>query len=229
MTIKQKFKGKEITETKVVNNLLRYYNIAQQEDIEAGKNWYTEANEFCKELSERYGLEVWKVAGIVSALSPQTSWEINKVFAEQFIQGRGRGFMGNRDRTIKAKNIYKSSTADQVNDMLATRPFGALKTKAFFRNIILPNFCDTVTIDRHAVAAAIQRPDNTRALSDREADITPRQYSFLASCYVKAAKKVGLVPSTMQAIIWLAYRKQRGLSKPAVVEGGFVPVDIEDF
>ena len=224
----QKFRGKEVTETKVVKNLLRYYKLCNQEEVESGKAWYPEANAFCKQLAEEYGLEVWKVAGIVASLSPQTTWTQNKIDARNFIARGGRGFMGQRDRTIKAKKILKATSGDEVYDLLSTKPGKALKTKSFYRNICLPGFCDTTTIDRHALAAATQRPDKTFALTDKDGAITERQYRFLSQCYVKAARKVGLIPHEMQAVIWNRYRKQRGLEKSVIIDG-FTPMDIEDF
>lgn len=224
----QKFRGKEVTETKAVKNLLRYYSLCTPEEVDVGKRWYDEANEFCQELADTHKLEIWKVAGVVAALSPQTSWEMNKVFAKDFISKGGRGFMGNRDRTIKAKKILKASSGDEVHDLLSTQPGKALKTKSFYRNICLPGFCDTTTIDRHALAAVVQRPHKTSALSDKDGSITEKQYRFLSDCYVKAAKKVGLIPSQLQAVIWNRYRKQRGLEKPVNIDG-YTPMDIEDF
>lgn len=229
MKLKQRFGKKEITQTKVVNNLLRYYKLASPEEVEAGKKWYTEANKFCQQLSEQYGLELYKVAGIVASFSPQAEWGQNKSWAEEFIRNRGRGFVFNRDRTIKAKNIYKCGHPEQAYDLLSSKPNGALKTRSFFKNIVLPGFCDTVCLDRHALAAAFQRPHKTYPLGDREAHLTPKQYHFLSKCYVYAAKRVGMIPCDFQALTWEKYRAMRGLSKPPVVEGGFVPADIENF
>lgn len=228
MKVIQKFLGKEVTRTKVIKNILRYYNLCTQEEIESGKNWYKEANVFCQELADQHKLEVWKVAGVVSALSPQTSWEMNKTFAKEFIAKGGRGFMGNRDRTIKAKKILKASNGDEVHDLLSTKPGKALKTKAFFRNISMPGFCDTTCIDRHALAVATQKPDNTRALSNKEGSITEKQYRFLSTCYIEASKKVKIIPSELQAITWNKYRECRGLSKPTSA-GDFIPMNIESF
>ena len=227
--VKQKFRGKETTQTKVVKNLLRYYALCSNEDIEAGKRWYPEAHEFCKGLAEQYNMPLYKVAGIVSVFSPQASWPQNRAWAEEFIRNRGRGFMGNRERTIKAKKIYNATHPEQVYDNLATTPNGARKTKAFYKNITLPGFCDTTTIDRHAIAACFQRPEKSRALNDKEGSVTPVQYDFISDCYVKAARKVNMIPHDFQAAIWLTVRRVRGLSKPEVVEGGFVPADIDDF
>lgn len=224
----QKFRGKEVTETKVVKNLLRYYHLSTAEEIETGKAWYREANAFCQELAEQYNLEVWRVAGVVSSLSPQNSWKQNKIDARNFIAKGGREFMGQRDRTIKAKKILKATCGDEVHDLLSTKPGYALKTKAFYRNIVLPEFSDDVCIDRHHLAACTMRPEKVRALSDKEGSLTGKQYRFLADATVKASRKVGLIPNQFQAIVWGTLRRIRGLEKPVAIEG-FTPMDIEDF
>ncbi len=209
---------------------MRYYKLATPEDIEAGKRWYHDAYAFCKRLSEQYNIEMYKVVGITAALSPQQTWETNKVWAEEFIRNRGRGFMCNRERTIKCKKIYNCSHPEEAYDYLSTKPSGSPKTKAFFRNIILPDFCDTVCIDRHALAAGTQRPHKTRPIDDKEGRITPAQYRFLSKCYIDAANKVKMIPSAFQATIWNLYRKQRGLEKTVLPEiEGYVPMDIEAF
>jgi hypothetical protein len=228
MKIVQRFRNKEVTQTKVVKNLLRYYNLATAEELAVGKNWYKEANEFCQGLATEYGLEIWKVAGIVAALSPQNTWVQNKIDARNFISRGGRGFMGQRDRTIKSKKILKASSASEVHDLLSTKPGYALKTKAFYRNILLPEFCDSVCIDRHHLAACTMRPNKVRAISNKEGVITGKQYRFLANATVVASRKAGLIPNQFQAVVWGTLRRLRGLEKPVAIEG-YTPMDIEDF
>jgi hypothetical protein len=228
MKVVQRFRNKEVTQTKVVKNLLRYYNLATAEELAVGKNWYKEANEFCQGLATEYGLEIWKVAGIVAALSPQAEWSQNKRWATEFIRTKGKGFMFNRDRTIKSKAIYKASSHDEVYERLSTTVNGSKKTRAFYRNILLPGYDDVVTLDRHALAAGFLRPDNCRPLSDKESSMTPRQYDFLSSCFVKGARKVDMIPHDFQASLWLTVRRLRGLNKGVEIEG-FTPMEIEDF
>lgn len=231
MVTKYKIAGRQTTKNKVVRNLLRYYNLATQKEIEDGKRWYTEANQFCQELANQYGLTVYKVAGIVSAFSPQCEWGTNKKIATEFIRNRGRAFIANRDRTIKAKKIYKAEHPDHVYEHLSMTKNGSKKTKAFYRNIVLPEFCDTTVVDRHMIAASIQRPDKTQALDEKQTRITPKQYDFLSDCMVTAARKVKLIPSQLQSIVWVVYRRCRGLSKPEElpVIDGYVPMEEEPF
>lgn len=210
--ITQKYRGKQLRKYQMVSNIIKYYQEATSIDIRDGKRWYQNANEFCQHLSYKYNLPIEKVAGIVSALSPQNSWEINKSMAETFIQRKGKGRVKNRACDQKAKNIYNADDISQIENMLSFKEDGAFKTKSFYKNIINPQCNNSVTIDRHALAVCIQNPERTRALNNMEAKITKRQYEFFQDCYRTAALKLGISPAELQACSWLSYRNKRSLS-----------------
>jgi hypothetical protein len=78
--------------------------------------------------------------------------------------------------------------------------------RSFYWNIL--GHASHVTVDRHAVAIVYGR-----ALSDREIKILERcgAYAYIAASYRAAARSLGLEPSTLQAITWLAWRRLKGL------------------
>jgi hypothetical protein len=96
-------------------------------------------------------------------------------------------------------------------DTLSTRPGFAKKTKAFYANILNPDATDLICIDRHQIAASIQRPESTMPLDNRMAAITPLQYEFFSECTREAAKRVEMSNSSCQALVWISYRNCRGL------------------
>ena len=208
---KQKFKNKEYTERVVVNNILRYYDIATADDIQDGLVWYDEAHDFASKLANRYSVKVQQSSGVISTLSPQTSWSSNKIIADSFIQSRGRMTVGNTTRLNKARKILKKESPEEILALLSTTPDGALKTKAFFKNILWPNKETDLTIDRHALATCFQRPEKTFALSNSESQMTKQQYMFIDQCYKKSADKVGIMKHQLQAVTWLTYRQCRNL------------------
>lgn len=209
--MKQKFKNKEYTERVVVNNILRYYEIATPEDIQDGLVWYDEAHDFADKLANRYSVKIQQSSGIISALSPQTSWSSNKVIADSFISSRGRTTVGNTTRLNKARKILKKESPEEILALLSTTPDGALKTKAFFKNILWPNKETDLTVDRHCIATCFQRPEKTFALSNSESQMTRLQYMFIDQCYKKSADKIGIMKHQLQAITWLTYRQCRNL------------------
>lgn len=95
-----KFKGEDLTKKRMVNNLLRYYNLATSIEIEEGMNWYKEANAFCKKLADRFEVTIEQAAGVLSALSPQVGFDQNKRFAITALSEPRRRVISNRDRTL---------------------------------------------------------------------------------------------------------------------------------
>jgi hypothetical protein len=77
------------------------------------------------------------------------------------------------------------------------------KTYSFYRNLLDPDDPAYVTIDRHAWRAlhGLAGGGGVR--------ITGRQYRLAAAAYRRFARQVGLPPTAVQAIIWLA-QKQDG-------------------
>ena len=63
--------------SKISKNLDYYFNIATKQDIKKGLNWYKEANNKAVEISKKYDIDVYKVAQVISALSPRNKWAQN--------------------------------------------------------------------------------------------------------------------------------------------------------
>lgn len=79
----------------------------------------------------------------------------------------------------------------------------ALKTGHFYRNIADPADPHPVTVDRHAhdIAAGERYGRRNRGLT------CPARYATLADAYRAAAAELGELPSTVQAVTWLAWRQ----------------------
>lgn len=225
--IKQKIKGEVYTLRKITNNLHRYIELATEQDIEEGLNWYPEANEFCRVLANKHGLTMQQVAGITSAMSPQCSWSVNRQLVNSFLDSGGKAKVTTHERVNKAKKMLKTTDYEEIMSLLSVRENGALKTRAFYDSICRPTETDLVVIDRHQIAASLQRPDATHALDANMAQITPVQYNFLSECTREVARSLGWTYSATQALIWISYRKCRNLfaHKPDT----FVAMDIENF
>ena len=77
--------------TKIKNNLKRWFETAKEQDVLNGKNWYKEAQDFCEYLSKKYDLDTYTCATVLSCLSPNNRWERNKVDAEAVIVAHKNG------------------------------------------------------------------------------------------------------------------------------------------
>lgn len=220
--MKQLFKGSLLKENKVVSNIISYYNLATSEEIKEGLTWYTQANIYCKELSNRFGISISQAAGIIAAFSPQSNWSDNKRFALSFLMFP-KSIVKNKQQTLKAKSILLLTSEKDIYNTLSVNN-KAWKTKAFFLNISNPDVVTNVTIDRHAIAICFQKINKTESLSDNYGKLTLNQYNFFEKCYVKAALKIDILPQDLQAITWLIYRRLRNLRKHEALKD-WIPFD----
>jgi hypothetical protein len=173
-----------------VSNVLTTYARATEDQLARGKAWYGTAHELAGILA---GGDTYQGAGVLAALSANKSWPLNiKLATRAFADGEPSGHF--RDALDKAARILGGE--DPV-DVLPMRS----KTGNFFRCIADPSDPEPVCIDRHAHDVAVGRThrDNVRGLSCQN------RYNALAQCYRTAAKRVGLLPSELQAICWTVH------------------------
>ena len=202
----QTYKRTKLTKTKVVNNILRFYDLANKDHIDSGMNWYTNANYFAYILSQRYGYKHYQVIGVISALSPQTNWQANQRIAELFLQG-DRENLHNRAQIYKAE-LCLDAKEDEIFGILTK---DGKKTSYFYNNILDPTKNVGVCVDRHSIGTCTQETTKTKAISNNDSQMTIAQYRFFMSCFEIASNKKGILPQQMQAITWNSYRNMRGL------------------
>lgn len=175
-----------ITTRTVTERIMRVFARATEDDILAGKGWYSEAQGVARELAEEAGMSVTAAAAVIAHLSPRCPWERNITMARELVRtGDTKGLRG---------NIGKARRAMVADDPWSTFGNGP-KTKAFAANIIG---------DDHAVTVDVW--------AARIAGITEEQlglvgiYEAVSHAYRLAAKRVGITPAQMQAITWVVIR-----------------------
>lgn len=224
---KQRFKREVLTERRVVNNLNRYYELCNTEEINKAKDWYNETHTFCVGLSFEHNVPLYKVVGVFAALSPQLEFNLNKIWTKDFFRTNGKGMFGNRAKTIKCNNIYKKSTnPNEANAFLSVKDNSALKTKNFFWNILEPEDSTGVCVDTHAIAACVMRPNETSALPKNKQAISSVQYRFFEQCYKRFASGINMKPLDAQALVWEKRKQCRESSKNRNVLAMDVPDEL---
>lgn len=187
----------------VVENILAPYRAARPEQISAGVQWYADAHTFALVIANG---DLVKGAGVVAALSPQTSWAQNMTIAARaFADGFASGQTG--ANVEKANRILKGESPEDVLGWTNPNAKSGHKVRNFYRNIVDPTGPE-VTIDRHAfdIAVGEETDSATRGQLGRVG-----QYDLFADIYRQAAELVGVAPATMQAVTWLVWREAKGL------------------
>lgn len=174
-----------------VRNIISVWSLATPEQEREGRSWYRKANETAFMLADG---DVRKGAGLLAALSPQTPWWLNVELAcEAYETGTARRHFS--DARSKANKILAGVDPASVLPM-------ARKTGHFYRCIADPTDPMAVCIDRHAhdVAVGVAYGSWSRGLSAHG------RYALLAQCYWEAAQRLSQLPSTVQAVSWVAWR-----------------------
>ena len=173
----------------IISNLLNWYD----HDPSNGTDWYAKAFEFCTKVGEKYNVNPIKVAGIVSALSPQKNWEENKRLAVQFIETGRAGQYGML--VGKAQDILE--LPEDHNLFIAIfEILNGLKISSFFMNIVSTDY-HFVTIDRHIISASV---------GYSYGKITNKGYEYLSDCIIECARIRNVHPKVFQAVVWCNFR-----------------------
>jgi hypothetical protein len=175
---------------KVSKNLDYYFNLATDDQINEGLNWYKNANQFCKDQEKIFGIGSDVIASVVSALSPRNRWATNL-----------------KD-TVTVLNAVKNglSPAD-----IKVSTFHTNKFKAFalaLGNVKITNdsrktysfVCNVGNLDENRVTVDMW---HLRACFNQTIETVGKlAYDQLERLTINKAKKLGLKGFEYQAIIW---------------------------
>lgn len=187
---------------KHVAEISSQYRSATKAQREAGRTWYERAHETAVEIGKG---DAKKGAGIISALSPMTQWDLNIRKAKELVKTGTTTSAGGNHNVRKAQAIL----AGQDPDELFSLKTGA-KTTQFYKNIKDPSDPIPVTIDRHAYDSAL----NTRGAYDaRDGKVKGGRYIHFQDGYTNSANELGksLLPNQVQATNWGRWREIHGI------------------
>lgn len=186
---------KNLSDIKIKNNLRHWLNMANREEIDQGKDWYMDAQNFTKYLSEKYRIDSYICASVISALSPNNKWNRNKIDAEAVI----KAFIdGHKDVKVCTYNSNKEKAFKILDGELITEK--SPKTHSFAMNVGLLSG-DHITIDKWHLRACV-----TKYKADCIEACTSVQYRRIEKITSQIAKENNLKGYELQAIIWVTIR-----------------------
>jgi len=208
---------KHLDESVIRERVEKYYQIAIQYYAES-KNWYQsefyDTAKFCREVNPKFSLLQW--CGVISCLSPSTSWEKNKEFAlllcelTQTVISDCETLYSRGIRCLFGLNLRKSLAVlslpqDELLEANILKILNAPKTSHFFLNGFYPESETGATLDSHM--GQIFCPEIVGAAS-----FTKAAYREAEIIFNRIAREKGLLSHELQALVWCA--KVYGIPKP---------------
>ncbi len=177
--------------------ILEYYNSADANTVASGLAWYQNANARAKSLASDYNVPLHIAVATISILSPSVPWERNLVEADLALDAWRNGKPW---PTLSTYGIQVAKLRTLLEDMPNRTDVldyigmpRALKTRAFYHNILEPDAKEYVTVDRWMLRAAGY---------DYNACITKGRYVDITNEIKRIADADGIVPCQAQAIVW---------------------------
>jgi len=188
------------SDTKIKNRLNDWFNLATEKEIKDGKNWYKDAQDFAKYLSDTYEIESYVCASVISALSPNNKWERNKVDAEAVIKAHLNGIAPEKIK-VCTYNANKNKAFDILKGKIITEK--SPKTHSFAMNVGLLS-SEHITIDKWQLRACLLYPKD--GITPCVESCTAVQYRRIEKITSQIAKENNLKGYELQAIIWLTIK-----------------------
>lgn len=187
-----------MTERKCLNLIKKDWEIISSNPnlLKKGKNWYPNEKEYSFELAKKYSLELQQITGLFASFSPLKSVSENKKILVNFLNGSRYGHTSLQMN--KAELILQTNKIEEIDVILSGR-----KTTAFHRHLYNPLCKEKVCIDTHVI-----KYFNVGRLIH----ITPNRYLMYENVIKKWSKKVNLLPSELQALLWLYSKQQWGIN-----------------
>ena len=210
----------------LVDNILKVYNVATENEKRDGISWYSDARKICKRLGKKYNVDFKLVCYVMAALSPNNRWHRNILDTERVLELFSTGELETRvalhqkfvawkakggyfpDGENALKNIACTYNANLLKAYNILRDnnvshLKGLKTNNFAQNIYSAK-SDAITIDYHAISIATGIRHTIDTV--KNSDFKGKNYEKFAEAYRTAAKKVGLKAYELQAITWTTWR-----------------------
>lgn len=175
----------------VEKNLDTYFGLATQDDVEAGLEWYTQANKIATSLAKKYSVPTETVAAIISALSPRNKWTQNIKDTITVLNAIHNNLSPEQVKvcTFNKNKIKAFLLAKNQAQITIKSP----KTFSFVKNIasLDPNY---ITIDVWHLRACFNKTITS--------SLTQKAYDQLKELTINKANKHGLKGFEYQAIVW---------------------------
>ena len=202
-----------------IHRLYRLYDLATDSEKQSGRAWYDNARTDIAHLAIDHDTNIYTVAGVVAALSPNTHWNMNFADADRVLSVglSPYGLADYHECTVTTYNANKAK-AFAIAELDWNSPgepldiLGGPKVRAFYLNLIGDS--SALTLDSHAYNAFRGFRATGSNLPGMRVQIT--RNARLA--YERAACIKGETAADFQAIIWVTWKARIDAGKVAGYE-----------
>ena len=190
--------------TQYTRNILKVFAQCTDAELQHGLTWYSDAKQEAQSMADKYELPLHVVIGVIAALSPTNSWEMNIRNADTMC----RIFVDGGYVEDTKPSTYKTMR-DKAWSILQTMPHN-IDDVAFILNgpkitdfayCIMGN--DVCVIDGHAWCIA----NADRRTMQEVPNIGKKLRAELQQAYSNAGKKHNMTAYEMQAATWVAWKR----------------------
>lgn len=185
----------------VTSRIIRAFRASSSSDRENGETWYPRANAWCAQLATEYSTTLETVAGVCAVLSPGSEWSRNQSATIQALVAHSNG-----DALPAWLSVYGYGAINKAYRILnGADPLDVLsgpKVCAFYDCILRPTESRAVVVDRHARCLALGLARSTKNGNVK----SENEFIWLSRHYANAANRLGVLPATVQAVVWVHWR-----------------------
>jgi hypothetical protein len=195
-----------------VDNLKIVYEKAAPHDIRTAEKAFWKYQQLVGEIAQSHGFNTRVGAGVFAALSPNNDYHGNLRDAHKLIAAAAK------HQSIESFSVstWGHNKRKAWSIVHGTDPLEAIianKTRNFFINIVDPTDPEAVTVDGHMFNMWKGRRTNLVAMTARYG-----LYETVAAGVRELATQKGFIPSQMQGILWLTWRRLHRIYTPKQCE-----------
>lgn len=194
-----------ITYRKALHQIRKVLAEATEEEYCEGKEWYSQANQFCATLAGEYGVSLDSAAAVTAVLSPGIQWPVNKNAANSLLLAfRMGGDDALQGVTTAAYNQNQRKASRIVRGECPQEIVRGPKVTQFWNDMKEPETdWDAPTIDGHVYSIC-----SGRKIPIGEApEIRVSERAAIIRAFRKVAADNGLLVKQVQAIVWVVWKR----------------------
>jgi len=167
------------------------------------KDWYFILNDYCRLLSDIYEINILKVSGILSALSPNNTFKTNIKSLELFLKYDGNckvsTFNAQKNKALRILQLDNNTVTGEIIEEI----LGGKKTQDFFHCIAYPYTSKRVVVDIWQ-----ERWAKEKGIIPSKGVLTSKRYDVIGDHVRSLANELNVLPHQMQAITWVNIRNK---------------------